>query len=777
MSWEAALDQSLLALEREPVICDASVGQVIEGVKSIIKRLEPPIRRDPLACLRQLVAAYLELYKLRGGATVTNQAVRSSVREASRHLRDAVVICCRGLLTNYNRDDLLSLLEDASDGSTGAGGPDGENLRSSLLKAWFTLFGPLPSSSKRARKNSAARRREKASTHTYAPYSHALPTPNFYYPQGYFPMCWGWADYSQFSHWQEDVGWGGEPQENVGSGSEGETLQEPRRENVEFEAERQEDTDCRSEVETLQSFPGTDLSAMYQPCLPAKCPTDQISIPETLDSFELRPKASRHVKVALLSGICDELETPEEGAGGDEDDYAAGTPLDMMSCAECKAEDPDGWHDKWSNYYCSRCWAAWDQTRRSAKEPDKVDEQQDLPPETFKFEKLDPVPYIVDAPTTEVFVQGEDALELAHLMNSACVVALGGETLLPGQHRRHCKDFFVRTNFTELFKEHMGNVPRWGGLYAPKVKVTKDASLEVMLKSFELPAMYAAVAWGPNFMNWKESSDWKTDWKRFRGEIREKIQNVLRACHKHNHDSIIVSMASACFEGAPASTFAELWYECLFGAGDTSGLVRRVVFSTPPKTTPLKVRLAFQQEFLRSREVLLRGTAIRDEGQMLVLAGSKQCLDARLDVRLLVSENETGNGVTVGLCEILASANQEHQVWLLLPCGRLVLAEFPWLCLNASSRRAGDYVHLWKRVEHMHKDEDMQTWQVHSDGTMSLVRHPHLRLTAKSEKSVILEPLSEAKDGQIWEMASVDLSVARLVGPGSSDRGGVWPVK
>jgi hypothetical protein len=83
MSWEAALDKSLLALDRIPASRDSFVGQVVGGAKSIVERLEPPIRREPLACLRQLLAGYLELYKLRGGANVTNQADGSSVREAS----------------------------------------------------------------------------------------------------------------------------------------------------------------------------------------------------------------------------------------------------------------------------------------------------------------------------------------------------------------------------------------------------------------------------------------------------------------------------------------------------------------------------------------------------------------------------------------------------------------------------------------------------------------------------------------------------------------------
>merc|ERR1712048_401676 len=235
------------------------------------------------------------------------------------------------------------------------------------------------------------------------------------------------------------------------------------------------------------------------------------------------------------------------------------------------------------------------------------------------------------------------------------------------------------------------------------------------------------------------------------GEIREKIRNVLRICHKHNHNDIIVSMAEACFQTAPVAEVAALWHECLFDLGDTPGLAKRVVFAMPSRWTSLKVRLAFQQEFQQPRQLL---SVCKADRKMLILEGSKLCLDARLHC-----DQSFVRSIAVGLWPILVSAAQEHQIWLHLPCGRLVLAAFPSLCLSAVSS-SGSSVHLSERDET--NNVDLQMWQTRSDGTIALSGHPHLLLTAKSDNALGLECLISSREGQVWQMMQVELAVARL---------------
>merc|ERR1712054_659198 len=104
-------------------------------------------------------------------------------------------------------------------------------------------------------------------------------------------------------------------------------------------------------------------------------------------------------------------------------------------------------------------------------------------------------------------------------------------------------------------------------------------------------------------------------------------------------------------------------------------------------------------------------------------------------------------------------AAQEHQIWLHLPCGRLVLAAFPSLCLTVSSSSSG--VHLSTR----HETNNLQSWQAKSDGTISLLGRPHLVLTAKPDNTLGLECLNTddaVEFRQVWQIVPVELGVARL---------------
>lgn len=323
-----------------------------------------------------------------------------------------------------------------------------------------------------------------------------------------------------------------------------------------------------------------------------------------------------------------------------------------------------------------------------------------------------------------------------------CLVVLGSEFLLPKplDTRRQCQNFFERTNFKELF-ESVEPVPKLGALYAPSTMVIENASLQPLNTSFEIPALYAAAPWGPNSAE---------DWQRFRSEMRAKIQNILRICSKHLHDVIIVSMAASSFASQPVAQVASLWRECLHLSGDTPGLAKRVVFCLSSHG-PLKVQLAFKQEFEQPPDLL--NDLPRNARKMIVLANSRKCVDARLNDE---GERRQTNGIAVGLWQALGTASQENQLWLHLPCGRLVLAAFPSVCLSAQFRDTGQ-VHLWERVE---KNKELQIWSVADDGTIFLTGHPHMFLTANSDELGIAS-LSQEKSNQVWEMLSADQCLQR----------------
>mmetsp|Transcript_155563 Transcript_155563/g.274721 ORF Transcript_155563/g.274721 Transcript_155563/m.274721 type:complete len:766 (-) Transcript_155563:117-2414(-) len=702
---------------------DATAAGIVEETRQLLLVLEPHTRlsNSESQCFqwaRYAVAAYVQLYQLQGGSKVKDQHTARLVREASRHLRDAIASSCLGLLTCRTREAFLAVLGKVSDGLIGDKGRRNEDLKSSLLKACQEVMrGALPSPAKAKRKRAPKKRTNM---------------------QRLDWQCWIPADFSQGQPWS-NVWWWWIP------------------------ADFSQDMDCQSENE-ISSLPGTDISALYGVKLPTRCsldqgPTrcspDQVSIPETYDSFEHRSRVPMRIKAATLASIDDE----DPNAIEDDDECIAA--LHIAVCTECKAEDPDGWNDSRQMYYCVRCWKEYNLKREGPCGGEGAVNEGQEKVSSFRYEKLDPVTRNCGTEPCDVQILDADALHVTELLKdgSPCLIVWGSHTLLPrpGEHSSQCKNFFERTNFKDLFKDHTESVPRWGGLYAPKVSVVKDAFLEPLQKTSEVSAVYAAAAWGPNVhKDQDDASDW-ADWERFKTETRDKIRNVLRICYRHGHGHIIVSMARSSFRGLPVAEVASLWHECLLVSGDTPGLAKRVVFTLPSVNTGLRENVAFRQEFERFREVLKEVALRRDDCKMILLAGSKLCVDARLHVD--VAENRLGHGVKVALWKVLSTGSHEHQLWLHLPCGRLVLAAFPGLCLSAVSSASQD-VHLWKRVET--KNADLQRWKLNPDGSISLAGRPHLFLTAKAGELLGLENGNEAKDNQIWQMLSPKAVVARL---------------
>ncbi len=98
--------------------------------------------------LRGLIRAYMEIYRLRGGAEIASEfeEAQFKVRFVSRLLRDAVVSSTIGLMETDDREEFLNLLWVCSNHQIGSPGADGENLKASLFKACHALFGHFPSS-------------------------------------------------------------------------------------------------------------------------------------------------------------------------------------------------------------------------------------------------------------------------------------------------------------------------------------------------------------------------------------------------------------------------------------------------------------------------------------------------------------------------------------------------------------------------------------------------------------------------------------------------------
>eukprot|EP00931_Biecheleriopsis_adriatica_P042636 TRINITY_DN24307_c0_g2_i1.p1 TRINITY_DN24307_c0_g2~~TRINITY_DN24307_c0_g2_i1.p1 ORF type:complete len:813 (+),score=195.40 TRINITY_DN24307_c0_g2_i1:60-2441(+) len=772
-----------LVMSQHWVNAEPKASTVIERTLKMMMRVEQDLEGDQTPeVLRGLVTAYLELFQLRGGAEVAHVEAAAKVREASRHLRDAVVSSCFGLMESDDREEFLNLLVEASDNQIGAPGADGENLKSSLLKACHALYGNLPSSEPtKARRKRASRARSKQRAAIAREEQAFLEEQYMQFQMQIWYRQMAVANQAAAAHSMAAAGEMAAAGAMAGSMTGGASSsssswnpwpvmpQLPHDQNAFWPEGMCSDASFMQQASAgslgvglnfSTNAPGTDFSAMY-PQLPAPARVDNFGMPETCEPFDLMPRTVNVASSTFSPDIPPGLESILEADEVQEDAIASmqlederAAALQNRLCVECQAEDADGWPDRWQRYYCTGCWKDWNEQ----KEDDVI----------TRFDKLDPVVQDSDVrEATEVLVMETDALDLARCnFHGSCLVVFGPEDL-PSERNSDSRLFFERTNFKDLTKNYLDTVPRWGGLYARQVSVQKDASLGKLPKATSIATIYAAAPWGPNMvtrsMGSEEGADslaeWSKDWDRFRKEVREKIKNVLRTCYNNGHDEVIVMMADACFADAPAAEIAAQWRECLLGPGfgDTPGLVRRLVFAMPFGQTLIKAKLAFQREF-RSLDPLKPVSAC----SMIVLDGTKLCMDARdLMKATEVSHPGAPNGIKVILKPISITAAQEHQLWLHLPCGRLVLAAYPELCLSAVSNST-DGVHLWKRVEE--QNTDLQIWQRNSDDTLSLAEHPKMILTVTATNTLSLEVLPDTKDNQVWRIMNADQAIQLLGG-------------
>merc|ERR1711862_878914 len=104
-----------------------------------------------------------------------------------------------------------------------------------------------------------------------------------------------------------------------------------------------------------------------------------------------------------------------------------------------------------------------------------------------------------------------------------------------------------------------------------------------------------------------------------------------------------------------------------------------------------------------------------------MMSQSGHCLKSQADLCLDVDlRNVKWNnlrGTKVQMFQPLVFSSREHQQWRQSPCGRIVLAAFPQLCLSAVQSRSGALVHMWRKVE---KNQRLQIWETLDDGGIAL---------------------------------------------------------
>ena len=126
---------------------------IVHQAYNILITLEHELDAPTEESLRTAMQSYLILFQLQGGALCNTEESAERVRESSRHLRDVVICVARALMVGPYQEEFLQLLVDASGGWVGHDSSEGENLKSSFLKANHVYFGNLPLECGSRRKN------------------------------------------------------------------------------------------------------------------------------------------------------------------------------------------------------------------------------------------------------------------------------------------------------------------------------------------------------------------------------------------------------------------------------------------------------------------------------------------------------------------------------------------------------------------------------------------------------------------------------------------------
>jgi len=474
-------------------------------------------------------------------------------------------------------------------------------------------------------------------------------------------------------------------------------------------------------------YPPTEESYLYQ--RPVEPPLE--------GPFRAAKAASQKTasKRPVLPSIADEVlheEEPEESKP-------------VWTCKDCGSQGANGWPDRDGNYWCICCWEKFQQElsaksrgEEPATKPDPLDADSsgDLleyffrsgaaessklqPTKTIEHQRYDEMEPIVCQETfdTQVQVMSVCCLSAAQLMNNgSCVVVLSPQ-FFPGRWDASNRKWplgalLQRTTFRDAFQGFEVS-PRWGGFYLPEVSMHSD-EMAGPIPPMDIPVLFASPPWKP------EAAE---DGQRFHEEMRAKVANLLRICHWQGHKELLISSA---FHGLPAREVAAIFREVLLESGDVARAFKRVTFALPYNEVAGKVVLSFQEEFSAQHGPW----KIEDFKRIVPKHDAELCLDVPLENVALQSIQ----GTVVQLAKPQFSTGCEHQHWLLLPCGRIVLAAYPQLCLSASTAREGSHVHMWTRVE---RNDHLQMWKVEDGGSIQLKDWPDLKLSISSDSCLVV---------------------------------------
>lgn len=294
--------------------------------------------------------------------------------------------------------------------------------------------------------------------------------------------------------------------------------------------------------------------------------------------------------------------------------------MQAQRCERCGKEDPLGWPDSRYNFWCVPCWQQYNESLVPSSSTATRRTRSGEGPERYEY--LDPISDVEQHRTTEVLVMDQCCLDVARLLQrqqgSLCIVALGSDLFIPPPDAKKLegaafKELVARSTFQEAAFQDFLPVPRWGGLYASNVQVSKDDS-GGRIDPFKVAVVYATNPWG--------LSGQAEDAGRFRTEMRDKILNILRICHKHGHEELVVT---GTFSKVPLGEVAAIFREVLTQSSDAANVFLRVVFALP-QVCSIKAFRAFQQEFRESFSLVPEGVYVLENlesGACLSVGGGR----------------------------------------------------------------------------------------------------------------------------------------------------------
>merc|ERR550532_2275796 len=246
----------------------------------------------------------------------------------------------------------------------------------------------------------------------------------------------------------------------------------------------------------------------------------------------------------------------------------------VQVCHECHAEDPCGWRHKTGEFYCQICWRNYNSMNLEQETPSVVCGIINPGGPAIRYECLDPVPSEVDRVVTEVNVLGVCCLSVAEQQarvsgSSPVLLVMGREQGPLAEHKYGQGGTVIRASMLQQAVDEPLPAPRWGGIYVPEVLVNADGKGQSIEQPFRMSMVYAAASRG-------KGADVSDD---LCMDMREKVHNVLRICHRHNHDHLILGAWGCGDRGGHPREVAAIFHEALLGNSDVARLFCKVTFA------------------------------------------------------------------------------------------------------------------------------------------------------------------------------------------------------